>query len=105
MEGTRLQRLPRLAPLDGLRALAVSAVLAFHTGASWAVGGFLGVDLFFVLSGFLITTLLVLEWQRRQQISLRRFYARRALRLLPAVLVMCAVLLIIGPGRNGHAGP
>ena len=104
VEGTRpqrLRRLPHLAPLDGLRALAVSAVLAFHTGASWAVGGFLGVDLFFVLSGFLITTLLVLEWQRRGRISLRRFYARRALRLLPAVLLMCVVLLIIGPVATG----
>jgi peptidoglycan/LPS O-acetylase OafA/YrhL len=84
-----------------LRALAVAAVLAFHTGASWAVGGFLGVDLFFVLSGFLISGLLVAEWERRQQISLRRFYARRALRLLPAVLLVCAVVLIFGPVATG----
>ncbi len=90
-----------LAPLDGLRALAVAAVLAFHTGAGWAIGGFLGVDLFFVLSGFLITMLLVAEWQRRQQISLRRFYARRALRLLPAVLLLCAFLLAVGPVGSG----
>jgi peptidoglycan/LPS O-acetylase OafA/YrhL len=76
-------------------------VLAFHTGAGWAAGGFLGVDLFFVLSGFLISGLLVAEWERRQQVSLRRFYARRALRLLPAVLVLCAVLLIIGPVATG----
>src|ERR1700709_965612 len=84
--------LPRVVPLDGLRALAVAAVLAFHTGAGWAVGGFLGVDLFFVLSGFLITGLLVTEWQRRGRVSLRRFYARRALRLLPAVLLLCVFL-------------
>jgi peptidoglycan/LPS O-acetylase OafA/YrhL len=76
-------------------------VLAFHTGASWAVGGFLGVDLFFVLSGFLISGLLIAEWQRRQQVSLRRFYARRALRLLPAVLLLCAILLIVGPVASG----
>jgi peptidoglycan/LPS O-acetylase OafA/YrhL len=92
-----------LTPLDGLRAVAVAAVIAFHTGASWAVGGFLGVDLFFVLSGFLITTLLVGEWQRRQRVSLRRFYARRALRLLPAVLFLCVVLLIAGPVGSGVA--
>jgi peptidoglycan/LPS O-acetylase OafA/YrhL len=54
-----------------------------------------------VLSGFLISGLLVAEWQRRQQVSLRRFYARRALRLLPAVLLVCAVLLIIGPVASG----
>ena len=65
------------------------------------MGGFLGVDLFFVLSGFLISGLLVAEWERRQQISLRRFYARRALRLLPAVLLVCAVVLIFGPVATG----
>ena len=96
-------RLPHLAPLDGLRAIAVAAVMAFHTGASWAVGGFLGVDVFFVLSGFLITVLLLMEWQRRSQVSLRRFYARRALRLLPAVTLMCVVILVIGPVGTGAA--
>jgi peptidoglycan/LPS O-acetylase OafA/YrhL len=94
-------RFAHLAPLDGLRAIAVAAVMAFHTGAGWAVGGFLGVDVFFVLSGFLITVLLVKEWQRRGTVSLRRFYARRALRLLPAVALLCAVLLIIGPVGTG----
>jgi peptidoglycan/LPS O-acetylase OafA/YrhL len=98
-----VERLRHLAPLDGLRALAVCAVMAFHTGAGWAVGGFLGVDVFFVLSGFLITVLLVKEWQRRGTVSLRRFYARRALRLLPAVLLLCAFLLIVGPVGTGVA--
>ncbi len=93
--------MPHIAPLDGLRAIAVAAVLAFHTGAGWAVGGFLGVDVFFVLSGFLITVLLLAEWQRRSRVSLRRFYARRALRLLPAVTLMCAVVLVIGPLNPG----
>ncbi len=96
-------RFRHLAPLDGLRAIAVAAVMAFHTGAGWAVGGFLGVDVFFVLSGFLITVLLVKEWQRRGRVSLRRFYARRALRLLPAVALLCTFLLIVGPVGTGVA--
>ena len=58
--------------LDGVRALAVLAVMAYHDAYVWAKGGFLGVDAFFVLSGFLITTLLVLEWQRAQSIDAGR---------------------------------
>lgn len=80
---------PRLAPmpaLDGLRGLAVAGVLAFHLG--YLRGGFLGVDLFFVLSGFLITSLLLAEHRRRGAIDLARFWARRARRLLPALLVV-----------------
>jgi peptidoglycan/LPS O-acetylase OafA/YrhL len=82
--------------LDGLRGLAVAAVVAFHLGH--LDGGFLGVDLFFVLSGFLITSLLVTETQRRGTIDVRRFWLRRARRLLPALLVMLvgvAVLLVV----------
>ncbi|MGI8756106.1 MAG: acyltransferase family protein [Acidimicrobiales bacterium] len=76
------------AALDGLRALAVLAIIAFHDDYTWAKGGFLGVDLFFVLSGFLITSLLVTEWNRTGTIALRTFWARRARRLLPALLLV-----------------
>jgi peptidoglycan/LPS O-acetylase OafA/YrhL len=74
--------------LDGLRAFAVLAVLAYHLDAGWARGGFLGVDAFFVLSGFLITSLLVGEWAQRGVISFTGFWARRARRLLPALLLV-----------------
>lgn len=74
--------------LDGLRAVAVVAVMLYHGGVTWAAGGFLGVDVFFVLSGFLITSLLVKEWMRTGRIALRAFWLRRARRLLPAMLVV-----------------
>jgi len=86
-------RMPHVPALDGVRALAVLAVLLFHGGVGWARGGFLGVDAFFVLSGYLITTLLVLEWRSTGSIGLRAFWARRARRLLPALF---AVLLAAG---------
>ncbi len=76
------------AALDGLRAVAVLSVIAYHDNYSWAKGGFLGVDMFFVLSGFLITTLLVLEYRRGTTIRLAAFWARRARRLLPALLLV-----------------
>ncbi|MGF7238354.1 MAG: acyltransferase family protein, partial [Frankia sp.] len=74
--------------LDGLRAIAVLAVLLYHAGVTWLPGGLLGVDLFFVLSGFLITGLLLGEWNRSGRIDLARFWGRRARRLLPALLVL-----------------
>ena len=80
--------LPHLSGLDGLRGLAVLAVILYHGGVSWAPGGLLGVELFFVLSGFLITSLLVAEWTRSATIALRGFWARRARRLLPALFVL-----------------
>jgi peptidoglycan/LPS O-acetylase OafA/YrhL len=80
--------------LDGIRALAVLAVIAYHDNYTWARGGFLGVDTFFVLSGFLITTLLVLEFRRNSTIAFGAFWARRGRRLLPALLlVLCFVAL------------
>ena len=80
--------------LDGLRAVAVIAVVAFHFFGRFQ-GGFLGVDLFFLLSGFLITRLLLEERHRFGRIRLGRFYARRAARLLPALAVVCAVTLLV----------
>jgi peptidoglycan/LPS O-acetylase OafA/YrhL len=82
--------------LDGLRGLAVAAVLCFHGGFAWASGGFLGVSTFFTLSGFLITGLLLDEWERSGRIDLSRFWDRRLRRLLPPLLVTvlgCAVLV------------
>jgi len=80
--------------LDGMRAFAVGAVLLYHGQVSWAEGGFLGVDAFFVLSGFLITSLLVAEWNGTGSIALASFWARRARRLLPALfLVLLGVAL------------
>ena len=74
--------------LDGFRGLAVLLVMFFHGALDHVPGGFLGVDLFFVLSGFLITTLLLEEWERHGTISLRGFYARRVRRLLPALVLL-----------------
>ncbi|HWE11095.1 MAG TPA: acyltransferase family protein [Solirubrobacteraceae bacterium] len=84
--------LPHVAGLDGLRGIAVVAVILYHGGVRWAPGGFLGVELFFVLSGFLITSLLVAEWARSSTIALRAFWARRARRLLPALFVLVLVI-------------
>jgi peptidoglycan/LPS O-acetylase OafA/YrhL len=78
----------RAAGLDGLRALAVLAVLAFHLNLPWTPGGFLGVDVFFVLSGFLITDLLVARYTHGRKVGLRDFWIRRARRLVPALAVM-----------------
>jgi len=80
--------------LDGLRTVAVYAVVLFHTGHPWASGGFLGVDLFFVLSGFLVTGVLLSEIDRTGGLRLGSFYARRVRRLLPAALVAIVVTCI-----------
>jgi peptidoglycan/LPS O-acetylase OafA/YrhL len=97
-----------LPALTGLRGVAVAAVVAYHLQLGWASGGYLGVDLFFVLSGFLITTLLLEEWVRARRIDLVAFWGRRARRLLPALFLVVAALgfyLLLdaafgGPGAN-----
>lgn len=81
-----------LPPLDGVRALAVVAVVLFHTLTPWFPGGGVGVDVFFVLSGYLITRILVAELDRTGRISFRNFYLRRALRLLPALFALAVLL-------------
>ncbi|HEX3795754.1 MAG TPA: acyltransferase family protein [Acidimicrobiales bacterium] len=98
-----------LPALGGLRALAVLGVMAYHLQFGWASGGYLGVDLFFVLSGFLITTLLLEEWAGTGRLNLASFWARRARRLLPALFLVVlglAVYLVVnahlgGMGANG----
>jgi peptidoglycan/LPS O-acetylase OafA/YrhL len=91
--------------LDGLRAFAVTAVIAYHLNLTEAGGGYLGVDIFFVLSGFLITGLLVGERGRTGKIAFGAFWGRRARRLLPALLLMLAALALYaglgGPGVDG----
>jgi peptidoglycan/LPS O-acetylase OafA/YrhL len=92
--------------LDGLRALAVIAVLVYHAGVGWLPGGFLGVDVFFVISGYLITLLLTDEHTSTASISLRGFWARRARRLLPALyaLLFTTTLVVLVLYREELAG-
>ena len=96
--------------LDGLRALAVIGVFLYHAwpysdGGSWVPGGFLGVDLFFVLSGYLITSILLIEWEHHRRINLLRFWGRRARRLFPAVVVVVLAALLLSAifGRDNLA--
>jgi peptidoglycan/LPS O-acetylase OafA/YrhL len=96
----------RILGLDGLRALAVALVLGFHFGVGWLGGGFVGVDVFFVLSGYLITGLLLAEYERRSRIGLAAFWARRARRLLPALLlVLVAVTVMVRFAEPAGAFP
>jgi peptidoglycan/LPS O-acetylase OafA/YrhL len=81
--------------LDGVRAVAVTAVVVFHLGATWLSGGFLGVDVFFTLSGFLITSILLTEFYARGRIDIKNFYLRRARRLLPALFTMLATITLL----------
>src|SRR5690606_15380166 len=88
--------------IEGLRGVAILLVVLFHARVPGFAGGFTGVDVFFTLSGYLITALLVREFETSGRISLRNFYARRVRRLLPAcVLVVLATLLasalVLGP--------
>jgi peptidoglycan/LPS O-acetylase OafA/YrhL len=87
-------QLPYRPGLDGLRALAVAGVVLYHAGVSWMPGGFLGVDVFFVLSGYLITSLLLAERRRKGRVGFKAFWMRRARRLLPAVLLVVFVCLL-----------
>ena len=84
-----------LPSIDSLRALAVLAVIIYHVDVNYLPGGFLGVDLFFVLSGYLISSLIIKEYRRTGSLNLYNFYIRRARRLLPAVYFMITVGLVV----------
>jgi peptidoglycan/LPS O-acetylase OafA/YrhL len=88
------KRFPYLPGIDALRALAVLAVFFYHARVDWMPGGFLGVDVFFVISGYLITSLLLREFRGAGHVALGRFWLRRARRLLPAVGVLIAVTMV-----------
>ena len=105
IEGAKRQSVARVEPkssghesirrdIEGLRAIAVGVVLLYHAGAPFLPGGFVGVDVFFVISGFLITTLLVKEMLKTGSISLPAFYARRAKRILPAAAAVLVVVVL-----------
>lgn len=103
---TREYRLGYRGDIEGLRAIAILLVVAAHAKVSWLAGGFVGVDVFFVLSGYLITGVLLREIDRGGRLRFANFYARRFRRLLPALLVMlvCTCLfaaIVLAPGEQG----
>ena len=85
---------PYIPGLDGLRALAVTAVIVYHADSRWLGGGFLGVEVFFVISGYLITLLLIAERERTGTVTLSNFWMRRARRLLPALWMLLVLLAV-----------
>jgi peptidoglycan/LPS O-acetylase OafA/YrhL len=85
----------RVLALDGLRAFALLIIMGYHFGVGWLQGGFFSLDIFYVLSGYLITGLLLGEWARAARIKLGAFWLRRARRLLPALLVVLVVVTLV----------
>lgn len=92
---TRADSLGYHAPLDGLRGLALLAIIVYHSGLTWAPGAFLSVSTFFTLSGFLITALMLAEFERNDGVSLRGFWGRRLRRLMPAALVAISLIVVL----------
>lgn len=93
--GSRRPTLVHQPGLDGLRGLAVALVVLFHADISWMSGGFLGVSMFFTLSGYLITSLLLTEFEQRGRIDLRNFWSRRLRRLAPASLAAIVIVVAL----------
>ena len=89
-----ISRVPYLPGLDGMRALAVVAVMIYHANSTWLPGGFLGVEMFFVISGYLITLLIIAERERTYRVSLSEFWKRRARRLLPALFLLLILVTV-----------
>lgn len=97
MNDSQNLRMKYTPALDGLRAIAILSVVLFHAWAPFASGGFVGVDLFFVLSGFLITSLLLQEQRATGKVDLPAFYRRRFMRLMPALAFMLAAYALLAP--------
>ncbi len=91
---SEISRVPYLPGLDGMRAFAVVAVMVYHANSDWLPGGYLGVEVFFVISGYLITLLLISEKERTSTVDMRHFWIRRARRLLPALFTLLIALTI-----------
>jgi len=95
MAGSTAGRLPYRPDIDGLRAVAVVPIVLLHAGVAWLPGGFAGVDVFFVISGFLLTAIIAGDLERGR-FSFAGFYRRRAVRILPALLVLVAAVQVAG---------
>lgn len=89
-----ISKVPYLPGLDGMRAVAVVAVMLYHANSTWLKGGFIGVEVFFVISGYLITLLLIAEHEKTGRVDMKNFWVRRFRRLLPALFVMLILLSI-----------
>jgi peptidoglycan/LPS O-acetylase OafA/YrhL len=82
--------------IDGLRAIAILSVIAFHAFPSWCQGGFVGVDIFFVISGYLISTIIFTSLEQTDSFSFKQFYARRIKRIFPALILVMATCYLLG---------
>jgi peptidoglycan/LPS O-acetylase OafA/YrhL len=89
-----ISKVPYLPGLDGMRAVAVVAVMIYHANSTWLKGGFIGVEVFFVISGYLITLLLIAEHEKTGEVNMKNFWVRRFRRLLPALFMMLLLLSI-----------
>ena len=89
-----MNRLGYIPQIDGLRAISIGMVLLTHANFQLGTYGIIGVDVFFAISGFLITTLLMEEFSRKGTVSIKKFYLRRAVRLLPALFLLLIVVWV-----------